>query len=68
MIRIPKDSYTVTGILLKNSLPLRRGDLLHITRGDFGYLAYDVTQNRYYYIESSLIHNENVFQAQEVVR
>lgn len=68
MIRIPKGFYLVKGTLLRDSAPLRRGDRLHITKNDSGYLAYDVTQNRYEYIESSLFHDETAFNVEEVIR
>lgn len=68
MNKIPRKFYHMEGRMLVDNPPLRRGDMLVIVKNDFGYLAYDETQHTYYYIKSSLIRDENVFQVQEVVR
>lgn len=60
MNRIPKNFYRVTARVTEDSTTtcgIRKDDLLEIYNNDFGLLAYNNRDNKYYYISKDFYRN-----------
>lgn len=64
--RIPRIFYSITGEMLINTSETLPGDKIHITKNNYGYLAYNPRTNRHFYIFAAMIRNGEIFRIMEV--
>ena len=64
--RIPRKFYSITGETLISTSESKPGDIIHITKNDFGYLGYNPRTNRHFYMFASMIRNAEIFKITEV--
>lgn len=65
--RIPRNFYSLTGETLISTSESKPGDIIHITKNDFGYLGYNPRTNRHFYMFASMIRNADIFRITEVI-
>ena len=65
--KIPRKFHRITGEMLICTSYARRGNIIHITKNNFGYLGYNTYTNDYFYIHPEMIKNDRIFKIREVV-
>lgn len=66
--RIPRKFYGITGEMLINTSHASAGDVLHITKNNYGYLALNKRTGKYAYMFPSMIRNAEIFKINEIVK
>lgn len=66
--RIPRKFYSITGEMLINTSESMPGDIIHITKNDYGYLGYNPRTNRHFYVFASMIRNGEIFRITDIVQ
>ena len=66
--RIPRKFYSITGETLINTSESMPGDIIHITKNDYGYLGYNKRTNRHFYMFASMLRNADIFRIIEITQ
>lgn len=66
--RIPRKFYSITGEMLINTSESMPGDVIHITKNDYGYLGYNKRTNRHFYLFASMIRNAEIIRITEIMQ
>lgn len=66
--RIPRKFYGIHGEMLINTSHASAGDVLHITKNNYGYLALNTRTGIYAYMFPSMIRNADIFKITEIVK
>ncbi len=59
--RIPRKFSSIYGEMLIETSESKPGDVIYITKNDFGYLGYNRRTNRHFYMFASMIRNAEIF-------
>lgn len=65
--RIPRKFYSITGEMLVNTSESMPGDVIHVTKNDYGYLGYNTRTGRHFYIFISMLRNAEIFRITEII-
>lgn len=65
--RIPRKFNCITGKMLIETNMDKPGDILHIYKNDFGYLAFNTRTGKYAYVFANMLRNKEVFELMEVI-
>lgn len=65
---IPRKFYGIKIKLLIDTSDGKIGDIIHITKNDFGYLGYNSRTNKHYYYFLSMLRNKNCCEIIEVIK
>lgn len=65
--RIPRQFHCITGEMLINTSESMPGDVIHVTKNDYGYLGYNPRTNRHFYMFPSMIRNGEIFSITEIL-
>lgn len=66
--KIPRKFYRITGeVLEKTTAELNAGDILHVYKNDFGYLALVINTGVYYYIPVGILRPAQYFKITEII-
>lgn len=66
--RIPRKFCRITGEMLINTSESMPGDVIHVTKNDYGYLGYNPRTNRHFYVFVSMIRNAELFRITEITQ
>lgn len=66
--RIPRKFDRITGETLINTSESMPGDIIHITKNDYGYLGYNTRTGRHFYMFASMIRNAEIFRINEITQ
>lgn len=66
--RIPRKFYGITGEMLIETSCDKPGDVLHITKNDFGYLGLNSHTGKYAYYFPSMLRDAEIFKITEVIQ
>lgn len=66
--RIPRKFHGMTGEILINTSHTNAGDVLHITKNSYGYLALNKRTGKYTYVFPSMIRNTEIFKITEIMK
>lgn len=66
--RIPRKFDRITGETLINTSESMPGDIIHITKNDYGYLGYNARTGRHFYMFASMIRNAEIFRINEITQ
>lgn len=64
---IPRHFYRITGRMLVDTNIDRAGDILHVSKNDYGCLALNMRTGKYAYAFVSMLRNPELFEILEVV-
>ena len=64
--RIPRKFFRITGELLIPTSCADPGDVIHITKNDYGYLGYNTRTAKHFYMFASMIRNAEIFRVIEI--
>lgn len=65
--RIPRKFNRITGKMLIETNMDKPGDVLHVFKNNFGYLALNLRTGKYTYAFVSMLRNKAIFELQEVI-
>jgi hypothetical protein len=65
--KIPRKFNRITGKMLINTSMDKIGDILHITKNDYGYLSLNTKTQKYAYCFVGMIRNKEIFELMEIV-
>jgi hypothetical protein len=65
--RIPRKFDRITGETLINTSESMPGDIIHITKNDYGYLGYNTRTGRHFYMFAAMIRNAEIFRINEIL-
>ena len=65
--RIPRKFNRITGKMLIETNMDKPGDVLHVFKNDFGYLALNLRTGKYAYAFVSMLRSKAIFELQEVI-
>lgn len=64
--RIPRVFNRIVGKMLVKTSASNPGDILHVFKNDFGYLALNTRTGKYAYVFVSMLRNKEVFELIEI--
>lgn len=65
---IPQKFYNIAVKMLINTSESIPGDIIQVSKNDFGYLGYNKRTNRHFYIFVSMLRNKNICELLEVIK
>ena len=65
--RIPRKFHRITGEMLINTNMDQAGDVLHVYKNNYGYLALNMRTGKYAYTFVSMLRNAEIFHITEIV-
>ena len=65
---IPRNFYNITGEMLIHTSESEPGDIVHISKNDYGYLGYNKRTNRHFYVFISMLRNANIFKIISIIK
>ncbi len=65
---IPRKFTRITGEMLIQTSATAAGDVLHVFKNDFGYLALNTNTGEYLYIFPSMLRDAQIFKITEVLK
>ena len=64
--RIPRQFYRITGETLVNTSEAMPGDVIHISKNNYGYCGYNPRTNRHFYVFASMLRNAEIFRINKI--
>lgn len=65
--RIPRKFYNINVKMLIKTSESKPGDILQVSKNDFGYIGYNKRTNRHFYIFPAMLRNSQICEFLEVI-